>query len=66
MDAAAASTEVGDPTWAPLIDVTDRPITDLLGSGDSKLARSVRRLVRSLDDPDGVIAAFQSYTSTEE
>jgi FXSXX-COOH protein len=53
-----------DTAWAPLIDVTDVPLTELLATGDDTLARSVQRLVRSLDDPDGIISAFQSYAST--
>jgi FXSXX-COOH protein len=50
--------------WAPLIDVSDMSIADLLAAGqDSTLARSVARLVESLDDPNGVISAFSSFAS---
>jgi FXSXX-COOH protein len=49
--------------WAPLVDVSGLPVTDLLASGDSALARSVQRLVRGLDDPNGVISAFSSFVS---
>lgn len=48
---------------APLVDLDDTTITELAATGDSTLAASLRRLVKSLDDPDGVISAFQSYTS---
>lgn len=55
-----------DEQWAPLVDVSDRRLTDLLASeDDTALARAVRRLVRSLDDPDGVISAFGSYAAAE-
>jgi FXSXX-COOH protein len=49
--------------WAPLIDVSNVRLSDLLASdgGDSALARSTQRLVRSLDDPNGVISAFSSF-----
>lgn len=51
-------------TWAPLVEVSHLPIGNLLASGaDPALARSVQRLVRSLDDPDGVISAFSSFVS---
>lgn len=60
LSGAAADTE----EWAPLAEVSSRPITDLVASGaDPALARSVQRLVRSLDDPDGVISAFSSFVS---
>lgn len=47
----------------PLIDVTDETIAAILASDDSTLVQSLRRLKAALDDPDGVISAFQSYTS---
>jgi FXSXX-COOH protein len=49
--------------WAPLIDVSDVPLRDMLadGRGNPALARSTQRLVRSLDDPNGVISAFSSF-----
>lgn len=62
---AESTPAAGDPSgWAPLIDVSDVALVDLLSTGDSVLARSVQRLVRSLDDPDGIISAFQSYPSS--
>ncbi|MDG6104881.1 FXSXX-COOH protein [Dactylosporangium aurantiacum] len=64
MDAVSAPTAGDQHAWAPLIDVSDLPLTELLSTGDSVLARSVQRLVRSLDDPDGIISAFQSYASS--
>jgi FXSXX-COOH protein len=56
-------TEPGNGAWAPLIDVSDISIADLYQSGDAVLARSVNRLVESLDDPNGIISAFQSFAS---
>ncbi|WP_162907024.1 hypothetical protein [Allorhizocola rhizosphaerae] len=50
-----------NPTWPPLLDVTRRPMVELLANGDTALARCTNRLIRSLDDPDGVISAFQNY-----
>ena len=52
-----------DQDWVPLIDVTDASLRDLFADADSNLARCVQRLVTSLDDPDGVIAAFGSFAS---
>lgn len=57
--------EDGGNDWAPLIDVTDRSMTSMLADGDTKLAQSVRRLLQSLDDPDAVISAFQSFAPAE-
>jgi FXSXX-COOH protein len=54
----------GDPEapWAALIDVSGVSLSDLVaGKGDSALGRSIRRLVESLDDPNGVISAFSSF-----
>lgn len=63
LDAALASTMGDSSNWTPLIDVSDLSTAELFAKGDSVLAFSVQRLIRSLDDPDGVISAFQSYTS---
>jgi hypothetical protein len=65
MDATSLSDAGPDAEqWAPLVEVSHRPIADLITSGaDPALARSVQRLVRSLDDPDGVISAFNSFVS---
>ncbi|GIF49516.1 hypothetical protein DFJ67_4794 [Asanoa ferruginea] len=50
--------------WAPLAEVSGLPISELATSGaDPALALSMRRLVNSLDDPDGVISAFSSFVS---
>jgi hypothetical protein len=50
--------------WVPLLDVTQLSIRELAASDDnSALAMCIRRLVRSLDDPNGIISAFQSFIS---
>lgn len=50
--------------WAPLAEVSDLPISEIVTRGaDPALALSMQRLVRSLDDPDGVISAFSSFVS---
>lgn len=49
--------------WQPLIDVSGLAVADLIAQQDSVLAQCVSRLMDSLDDPDGVISAFQSFAS---
>lgn len=49
--------------YAPLVDVSDMKIMDLLGAEDSVFRRALKRLLKSLDDPDGIISAFQSFAS---
>lgn len=55
---------MGDPPedWAPLVDLSGMSIPDLLAAGgDSTLSRSLERILRDLDDPNGVISAFSSF-----
>ena len=52
-----------DEPWIPLIDVTDLPMAEILAGDDTVLGQCVRRLVDSIDDPDGIISAFQSFAS---
>jgi FXSXX-COOH protein len=48
--------------WAPLVDMSDVQLRGLTADGsESALARSVQRLMRQLDDPNGVISAFSSF-----
>jgi FXSXX-COOH protein len=47
--------------WVPLLDVADVSVADLVASTSPVLARCVDRVVAGLDDPDGIISAFQSY-----
>lgn len=48
-------------TWVPLLDVSDVPMAELVASQDTILGRCIVRLIASLDDPDGIISAFQSF-----
>jgi len=41
--------------------VSATSLRDLYADVDNNLAACVDRLVRNLDDPDGVISAFQSF-----
>ncbi len=46
---------------APLLDVTEVSFDVLLADGSPNLAACVERILIDLDDPDGVISAFQSF-----
>ncbi len=59
----AANTSGAAVTWAPLVDLADRPVLEVIQGGDDALARAARRVIGALDDPDGIISAFQSFTS---
>ena len=63
MDAASTVSEPSSDGWSPLVDLSDRPLLDVIQGGDDALARAARRVIRALDDPDGIISAFQSFTS---
>lgn len=49
--------------WEPLPDVSGRNLSQLVKGTpeDSSLRRALDRLVKSLDDPEGVISAFSSF-----
>jgi hypothetical protein len=38
-------------------------MADLVANRNPVVARSVQRLIESLDDPDGIISAFQSFAT---
>jgi hypothetical protein len=63
MDAAPTPSAGEELRWSPLLDVSQRPVVELLANGDTALARCVDRLIHSLDDPNGVISAFQNFVS---
>lgn len=48
--------------WEPLLDVTDESMVTMVQDCEpgSVLDRVTQRVIASLDDPDGVISAFQS------
>lgn len=48
---------------APLPDVTGLSFAAMRARRDSALARSLKQVITSLDDPNGVISAFQSFAS---
>lgn len=50
-------------TFSPLVDVSELPILALAAGTDSAIGRSVRQVIRSLDDPNGVISAFDSFAA---
>jgi len=52
-----------EPHAAPLYDVSNIPFEELLASDNVNLAATIQRLVKSLDDPNGIISAFQSFAS---
>jgi hypothetical protein len=41
--------------------VSGVPIRELVEQADGQLARVIRQVIASLDDPNGVVSAFQSF-----
>jgi len=51
-----------ETNWAPLIDASDMELRALMEAQDQPNVKAVlERLLTSLDDPNGVISAFQSF-----
>jgi hypothetical protein len=46
---------------APLLDMSDVQLRAALADSSPAYARAIDRLVKSLDDPNGVISAFSSF-----
>jgi FXSXX-COOH protein len=63
VDALSAPSESGGPRFAPLPDVTGLSFAAMRARRDTALARSLKQVIASLDDPNGVISAFQSFAS---
>jgi FXSXX-COOH protein len=63
LKAISVSNGAAEPGWAPLVDVSGTPLTRLRRGDATVLDRSLDRLIRSLDDPHGVISAFGSFIS---
>jgi hypothetical protein len=63
---ATTPAAAGDlPGTDALVDVEHVPLTDLVSAhGDSPFLRSIARLRRSLNDPNGVLSAFSSFIDT--
>ncbi|SDY60493.1 hypothetical protein SAMN05421684_0593 [Asanoa ishikariensis] len=55
--------ETADGAWAPIPDVSGQPVDLLDLADDSALGRGLRQVINSLDDPNGVLSAFQSFAS---
>ncbi len=63
MDPASLNAAAGKPGWVPLIDVSELSVTELIDGADTVFAQVIRQVVQSLDDPNGVISAFQSFAA---
>lgn len=48
-----------------LPDVSALSDRELFEMGDSTLAAAIRRLVANLDDPNGLLSGFQSFTGND-
>jgi len=55
--------ETPDGAWAPIPDLSGQSVDLLDLADDSVLGRCLRQVVESLDDPNGVLSAFQSFAS---
>ncbi|GAA2610787.1 FxSxx-COOH cyclophane-containing RiPP peptide [Paractinoplanes durhamensis] len=64
-DADPTQSPDGEP-WAPLVDVSHLPLAPLGADADGILGRSLRRVLDSLHDRDGVISAFGSAIQPED
>lgn len=60
---AAPEPGADDAAWSPLVDVRQRSMVEPLTEKNTALARCVDRVLRDLDDPNGVISAFSNYAS---
>jgi FXSXX-COOH protein len=64
MNAADAIQSSDGEPWAPLVDMSRLPLTPLSAGADGIIGRSLRRVLDSLHDRDGVISAFSSAFPT--
>lgn len=51
------------PVFTPVIDLSQVSLLELLHSRQPAVNSSLQQVIRSLDDPNGVISAFQSFAS---
>jgi hypothetical protein len=65
VDFASALAAGEGADWTPLVDASQLPIIAGFAEDDSILARSLRQVISSLDDPNGVISAFDSFAAGE-
>jgi hypothetical protein len=61
VNAATAQGERDRFHQIPMIDVSKLPLALINSTASDVLARSLRQVVAGIDDPDGVISAFQSF-----
>ncbi|GAA4947337.1 hypothetical protein [Actinoplanes utahensis] len=64
METASVDTPSEDQ-WIPLPDVSGLPIQALAADDSGVLGRSLRQVLGTLADRDGVISAFASFVSTD-
>ena len=63
-DPACSGDQPSDDDIAALPDLSSSPICALSAQADNTvLSRSLRQVIRSLDDPNGVISAFDSFAN---
>ena len=51
------------PVFTPVIDLSSVSLRELLHKRQPEVKTSLQQVIRSLDDPNGVISAFQSFAS---
>lgn len=62
---SAYADHVEMPEFPPLLDVSQMSIAELRGASNPLLDRCLDRLLKSLDDPNGVISAFGSFIAED-
>lgn len=62
---AASSESPSEDHWIPLVDVSGLPVEALTAERSGPLGVSLRQVLGSLADTDGVISAFGSFVSED-
>lgn len=55
--------ETPDRAWAPILDLSLRPIELIDLADDSPIGQCLNRIIESLDDSSAVMSAFGSFAS---
>lgn len=55
-----------DPVQQELVDVGSLTLRQLMESDNPTLRESVRRVIDQLEDPNGVLSAFNSFITDED
>jgi FXSXX-COOH protein len=63
VDRSQVSESGGEQPFAPLVDVSELPLLAVAVGEQTALGRSLHQVMRSLDDPNGVISAFDSFAN---